>query len=135
MRNLMGSITTIRVSDFGKAKEFYGGVLGLAPLRSMAGGMKPLPADYPGYAAYDCSNGTGLLIYEGGPTHAESTLCAFSVGDLAEVMTDLRGKGITFEEYDYPGFKTVNGVLTDQYSKSAWFKDPDGNYLCVTEIL
>ena len=133
MRNLKGAITTIRVSDFEKAKQFYGGTLGLAPLRTEMGGMKPLPADYPGYAAYECGGGTGVLIYEGGASKSEGTVIAFNVSGLDAVMADLRGKGVTFEEYDFPGMKTVNGVVADQYGRSAWFKDPDGNYLCVSE--
>jgi len=38
-----------------------------------------------------------------------------------------------FEEYDVPGLKTVNGVATDADGKAAWFRDSEGNFICVSE--
>ena len=45
----------------------------------------------------------------------------------------MRGKGITFEEYDMPGLKTEGGIAEVAGSKGGWFKDPDGNILAVFE--
>lgn len=46
-------------------------------------------------------------------------------------MRDLRNKGITFEDYDLPYVKTVNGVATQEGEKVAWFKDLDGNIIAI----
>jgi hypothetical protein len=48
-------------------------------------------------------------------------------------MADLRKRGVVFEEYDAPGFKTVNGVATGDGAKTAWFKDTEGNILAVSQ--
>jgi hypothetical protein len=44
-------------------------------------------------------------------------------------MAELRGRGLVFEEYDLPGFKTENGVMDMNGFKAAWFKDTEGNIL------
>jgi hypothetical protein len=49
------------------------------------------------------------------------------------VMADLRDKGVVFEEYDFPGLKTENGVMTAPNGRAAWFKDSEGNILAVEE--
>ena len=46
----------------------------------------------------------------------------------------LRGKGVTFEDYDLPGLKTVNGIADLGDIRGAWFKDPEGNILSVVQF-
>ena len=58
----------------------------------------------------------------------------FDVPDLEETMQDLRSRGVVFEEYDFPGLKTVNGIADMGGERSAWFKDPDGNILNVVNM-
>jgi hypothetical protein len=41
---------------------------------------------------------------------------------------------VTFEEYDLPGLKTVNGIAELGGMRGAWFKDPEGNILSVVEL-
>jgi hypothetical protein len=45
------------------------------------------------------------------------------------MVADLRGKGVTFEDYDLPGVKTVNGIAELGGIRGAWFKDLEGNIL------
>ncbi len=47
-------------------------------------------------------------------------------------MRELRGKGVSFEEYDFPGLKTVNGIATTGDLKTGWFKDSEGNILAIS---
>jgi hypothetical protein len=45
-------------------------------------------------------------------------------------MEDLRGRGIVFEEYDLPDFKTVDGVsVRPDDNGTAWFKDTESNII------
>jgi len=115
--------TIIPVTSLERSQKFYGEMLGL----------KGTPLPVPGYVRYQAGAGTTLCLYERGETATEHTLAAFSVPNLEGAMRDLRGKGVTFEEYDFPGFKTVNGVFEADGIKTAWFKDPDGNILCIDE--
>jgi hypothetical protein len=51
----------------------------------------------------------------------------FWTSEVEADVAELVGRGVVFEEYDYPTLKTVNGVATTAgIGKSAWFKDPDG---------
>lgn len=79
-------------------------------------------------------DGTMVSIYERpGMPAPENTTLGFGVpaDKFDEVMADLRGKSVVFEDYDIPeiGLKTVNGVADFEGSKAAWFKDTEGNIL------
>ncbi len=53
------------------------------------------------------------------------------MSDIAAEMGDLRARGVRFEEYDLPGLKTVEGVWAQGAERAAWFRDPEGNILCI----
>ena len=55
------------------------------------------------------------------------TAASFEVDDVQAVVSELRERGIVFEDYDMPGLKTVNGVAELDGEYAAWFRDPDGN--------
>lgn len=66
-------------------------------------------------------------------TPHEHTILGFSVTDVRATVKALREKGITFNVY--PGFgQDELGILTlpGGLGQVAWFKDPDGNVLSVT---
>ena len=53
--------------------------------------------------------------------------------DIEREVAEFRARGVTFEEYDMPNMKTVNGIATAGGAKSAWFKDTEGNILAVIQ--
>jgi hypothetical protein len=53
------------------------------------------------------------------------------VSNIEEEVNALRGKGVIFEEYDMPEIKTQNSIATQGSVKAAWFKDSEGNILCI----
>jgi hypothetical protein len=59
----------------------------------------------------------------------------FRVGDIETAATWLRARGVTLEEYDFPGLKTVNGIATRGNEKAAWFKDTEGNILGLNQVV
>jgi catechol 2,3-dioxygenase-like lactoylglutathione lyase family enzyme len=66
-------------------------------------------------------------------TPHEHTVLGFNVPDVEATVKALREKGITFNIY--PGFRQDElGILTlpGGTVRVAWFKDPDGNVLSVT---
>ena len=65
---------------------------------------------------------------------AQHTLGAFLVQDVEATVAELRDKGVTFEDYDLPGVRTVNGIAELGGIRGAWFKDPEGNILSVVEL-
>jgi predicted enzyme related to lactoylglutathione lyase len=116
--------TILPVKNMSRAREFYEQKLGLTPA-----GLKP-----DGKFVYACAGGAVLALFpkEGG-TKAEHTAISFQVTDIESAIRDLKGKGVVFEDYDLPGLKTMNHVCVLGAEKAAWFKDTEGNYLCIHE--
>jgi catechol 2,3-dioxygenase-like lactoylglutathione lyase family enzyme len=112
------------VIDLPRARDFYEKKLGF-----VAGGMK---AD--GKFVYRCAGGATLALFpkEGG-TKADHTAVSFRVGDIELAIAALKNAGVVFEDYDFPGLKTVDHVCVLGSEKAAWFKDSEGNYLCLHE--
>ena len=117
--------TTIPVRDPGEARSFYEGTLGWKVARAMPDGS----------IEYECGGGTSVVTY---PTQenagrSPATLASFEVEDAEATVSEMRAKGISFEEYDLPGLKTEGGIADLAGVKGGWFKDPDGNILAVFE--
>jgi catechol-2,3-dioxygenase len=60
---------------------------------------------------------------------AQHTQVGWLVEDLRAMVTELRERGIRFEEYDFPGLKTEDGIADLESELAAWFKDTEGNIL------
>jgi predicted enzyme related to lactoylglutathione lyase len=116
--------TMLPVIDLRRARAFYENKLGLKP-----GGMKP-----DGKFVYECAGGALIALFpkEGG-TKADHTAISFQVADIGSAISTLKKAGVVFENYDFPGLKTVNHVCVLGSEKAAWFKDTEGNYLCIHE--
>ena len=114
----------IPATDIKRARKFYEGILGLEPAEEYAGGV-----------IYDCG-GTQVFLY---PTPNAGTSKAsqafWQVADCEAEVADLKARGVQFEEYDMPGMKMTNSIVTAGGAKAAWFKDTEGNILAVTERL
>jgi catechol 2,3-dioxygenase-like lactoylglutathione lyase family enzyme len=117
--------TMLPVSDMARARAFYEGSLGLMP-----GGLKP-----DGKFVYQVGGSTLALFPKPGGTKADHTAISFQVADIAASIAELKRAGVVFEDYDFPGLKTVDHVCVLGAEKAAWFKDTEGNYLCIHEDL
>lgn len=120
------SVTTmLPVKDMDRARAFYEGSLGLTP-----GGFKP-----DGKFVYAVGGSTLALFPKPEGTKADHTAISFQVQDIAASIEELKRAGVVFEDYDFPELKTVNHVCVLGAEKAAWFKDSEGNYLCIHEDL
>src|SRR5207253_3046116 len=59
----------------------------------------------------------------------------WQVDDIAHEVSELKARGVTFEDYDMPGIKTVNSIATAGGAKSAWFRDTEGNIMALIQSL
>jgi catechol 2,3-dioxygenase-like lactoylglutathione lyase family enzyme len=117
-------IAIVPTTDIARAREFYEGTLGLRD--------SGIPTPEPQVVLYRCGDATMLQVYERESAgDAPHTLVSWAVPDVRATVDGLRGRGVRFEEYDRPEFKTEDGVVTADGFAVAWFKDPDGNTLCV----
>jgi len=117
--------TMLPVIDLNRARDFYENKLGLKPL-----GSKP-----DGKFEYACGDARLALFPREGGTKAEHTAVSFQVDDIGSAIADLKGRGVVFEDYDLPGFRTVGHVCVLGAEKAAWFKDTEGNILCIHQDL
>ena len=110
-------------TDLERSQEFYEQKVGLTLS----------PETIKNHLLFDCGDGTTLLVYgRPAPSKADHTQVRFWSSDVEADVRTLAARGVTFEEYDFPTLKTVDGVATTAgIGKSAWFKDPDGNTLAL----
>ena len=114
---------TIPAADMNRAKAWYREKLGLKP--SMEDKMGCM---------YQVGGGTSFLLYPSTTAGmAPNTLLSFTTDDIESEVRDMRGHGVSFEDYDMPGIKTVGGIATMGSFHSAWFKDSEGNILAVSD--
>jgi catechol 2,3-dioxygenase-like lactoylglutathione lyase family enzyme len=118
----------VPVSDVEAAIRFYGDTLGLT--------LKERRSDLPENREAEFEGGGGtLLVYESvGAGKSRHTVAGFRVDDLDEEVSTLRGRGVTFEEYDLPDLKTENGIAAVGDVRAAWCRDPDGNILAFESV-
>ncbi len=113
----------IPVTDVPRARKFYEEKVGLKPKEVYAGGV-----------IYECGNGSWVFMYpSGGAGTSKASTAFWSVDDVAAEVTELKARGVVFEEYDMPGLKTVNSIATGGGAKTAWFKDSEGNILAISQ--
>jgi catechol 2,3-dioxygenase-like lactoylglutathione lyase family enzyme len=114
---------TVAVEDLGRAISFYRDTLGLS--------VRRLEVDTDSAIAEFGDSGR-LLLYRSSYRRGETTYASFLVDDVEGAVRELRDRGVTFEEYDFPGLKTENGIATIGDLKTGWFKDSEGNTLAVS---
>jgi catechol 2,3-dioxygenase-like lactoylglutathione lyase family enzyme len=118
--NIIGFVTIV---DVERAKSFYRDTLGLR-----------LVSEEPPFALVFDANGIMLRLGMGKelpPAHG--TVLGWQVPDIVLVVQVLKTAGVQFERY---GFLTQDdsGIWTSPTgARVAWFKDPDGNILSVSE--
>lgn len=115
---------TLAVSDMGRAKKFYTETLGFSVQMESEGGM-----------LLAAGKGTAIFVYPSSFAGSnKATAVSFNVDDFDATIADLRDRGITFIDYDFPGLKTENGVAQTPDGPAAWFADPDGNLVNVSHM-
>lgn len=119
------AFSSFAVDDLERAREFYGGTLGL-PVEDL-----PMPG---GLLSIGISGGRSLMVYPKPDfTPATYTVLSFPVDDIDSAVDALTAAGVTMERYD--GFdQDEKGVARGGPGPAiAWFRDPAGNVLAVLE--
>ena len=118
------TMAVLPAKDINRARDFYRDKLGMEPSDSMEDDS----------LVYNCGKGTSFLVYQtDNAGSAKNTQMGWEVDNLDREMEELRGRGVTFEDYDFPGLKTENGVATSDWGKASWFLDSEGNILNITQ--
>ena len=116
---------TLAVSDLQRARDFYENTLGLAPIQETPGAM-----------LYKSGNSAVLVYPSQYAGTNKATAASWAVGDDFDAIVQvLKGKGVTFEQYDdLPETTREGDIHTMGDFKAVWFKDPDGNIINLTNM-
>jgi catechol 2,3-dioxygenase-like lactoylglutathione lyase family enzyme len=114
---------TLPASDMDRAKRWYQEKLGLSPAVENEAGT-----------FYVVGRGTLFGLYPTPNTNRGGhTQLALIVQDIDAEVSELRSRGVVFEEYDFPGLKTVDGIADTGGGKGGWFKDSEGNIIGIIQ--
>ena len=114
----------VGVSDPDRANAFYRDTLGLR-----------LVSDERPFALVFDAQGTMLrvtIVKE--PAAAGYTVLGWQVSDITATVKELASAGVKLERYGGLGQDELGIWASPSGAKVAWFKDPDGNVLSVTEF-
>ncbi len=118
-------LSFVLTADRDRAKAFYAGSLGLPILSE------------DDFAVTFGLAGEATMRLTLLPDHKalDSTVLGWSVPDIAEAVLALKAKGVTFKVYEGFG-QDENAIWTSPAggAKVAWFGDPDGNVLSLTQF-
>ena len=115
-------IAFVATTDPAKSRAFYEGVLGLAPMLEDE------------FAIVLDANDVELRIQKVQTlTPQPHTQLGWSVISLEEVVRALHAKGVVFESYPFMQQNALGIWTAPSGAKVAWFKDPDGNLLSLTQ--
>jgi predicted enzyme related to lactoylglutathione lyase len=114
----------IPASDVARARKFYEGIVGLVPKLEYSGGV-----------IYDCGGSEVFLYPTPNAGTSKASQAFWQVSNVEAEVTDLKSRGVKFEEYDMPGIQMTNSIATGGGAKTAWFKDTEGNILAVSQRL
>ena len=112
----------IPTQDADRARRFYEGVLGMR-----------FVSDDSFAIVLDAEGTTVRLVRAGEFSPQRFTLLGWEVADIAETVEDLAAAGVSFERHGFPG-QGEDGIWhAPGGARVAWFKDPDGNVLSVSQ--
>jgi len=116
--------STIPASDMARARAWYAEKLGFEPILDLPSGMM-----------YEAAEGTRFVVFPSpNAGQAPRTCMGFATSDIEREVRDLKTRGVTFEEYDLPNFKTVDSIMSTGLTRSAWFRDSEGNILGIVQL-
>ena len=121
---MLGSINIVAfvpTRDSEKARAFYEGVLGLRFVKD------------DGFALVLDANGIMVRVARAQFTPAPFTILGWQVTDIEKVVAGLQGKGVQFERFGFFEQDKLGIWTAPTGEKVAWFKDPDGNILSVSQ--
>ncbi|NMO54580.1 VOC family protein [Actinoplanes sp. TBRC 11911] len=116
----------IPAADLDRARQYYADTFGLMPVEEFGGEA----------LRYRTAGGTFFNVYRTEYAgQAGHTIAQWHVDDVDQEVRELTAKGVDFEIYpDMPGVEWSGPVATiPGLGKAAWFKDSEGNIMCVDD--
>ena len=122
MLGSMKIVAFVPIKDSETARSFYEGVLGLRFVKD------------DGFALVFEANGIMVRAAQMKDfTPAQFTVLGWQVYEIENVVRDLQKKGVHFEIFGFFQQDELGIWTAPTGDKVAWFKDPDGNILSVSQ--
>lgn len=116
---------TIGVKDMDRAQDFYCNTLGLE-----------VEKESPYMLLLKSGNGMVQVYATNFAGTNQATYVTWDVADIRAEVEDLKAKGVAFEHYEgMPETKLEGDIHITDNEHAAWFKDPDGNILCLHQTV
>ena len=115
-------VAFVPATDYDKARAFYEGILGLRFVKN------------DGFAMVMNANGI-IVRFSKAPNFkpAAFTILGWNVADIEAAVSELQGRGVAFERFGFFEQDALGVWTAPTGDKVAWFKDPDGNVLSVSQ--
>ncbi len=110
-------------TDLEASRDFYRDKIGLEVLNENTNAV-----------TFKCGSNQLAISKSSVGTADAQTQAAWRVKDLDAELVALRGRGVSIEDYDLPGLKTVDGVADIGFARMAWFIDPAKNCLGIMQL-
>jgi catechol 2,3-dioxygenase-like lactoylglutathione lyase family enzyme len=115
-------IAFVPTRDSDKARAFYEGVLGLRFVED------------DGFALVLDANGIMIRVAKVPDFKpAQFTILGWQVSNIEKIVAALDAKGVHFERFGFLQQDSLGVWTSPTGAKVAWFKDPDGNVLSVSQ--
>jgi catechol 2,3-dioxygenase-like lactoylglutathione lyase family enzyme len=114
-------VAFVPTKDPVKARAFYEGTLGLRFVND------------DGFAMVLDANGIMVRVAKAEFTPAQFTILGWQVTDIEKIAAELQAKGVQFERFGFFEQDPLGIWTAPTGDKVAWFKDPDGNILSVSQ--
>jgi catechol 2,3-dioxygenase-like lactoylglutathione lyase family enzyme len=115
-------VAFVPTRDSKQAREFYEGVLGLRFVKD------------DGYALVFNANGIMIRVAKAPEFKpAQFTILGWQVSNIEEMAGQLEEKGVHFERFGFFEQDRLGIWTAPTGDKVAWFKDPDGNILSISQ--
>jgi catechol 2,3-dioxygenase-like lactoylglutathione lyase family enzyme len=116
-------VAFVNISNVAAARSFYGGTLGL----------KLVSEELPFALVFDANGIMLRLSITPEFTPASGTVLGWRVADIAATVQSMSQAGIRFERWAFLTQDDAGIWTAPTGARVAWFKDPDGNLLSVSE--
>jgi len=116
-------VAFVPIADVGAAKTFYRDKLGL----------RLVTEELPFALVFDAHGIMLRLAIGGNASPAPGTVLGWRVPEITPVVRDLTQAGIQFERYEFLQQDDLGIWTSPTGARVAWFKDPEGNVLSLSE--
>lgn len=115
-------IAFVPTTDPLRSRAFYEGILGLRFVKD------------DGFALVFDADGIMVRVAKGRDFKpAQYTILGWEASDIETTLTEMADNGVRFEQFGLPGQDKIGIWTAPSGDKVAWFKDPDGNILSISQ--